>query len=153
MINVEIYVKANDGQEDQFFTFIALIHKAESIAELRMDPYDFYQKHDFMNRIPSFPHHEIELITNVWDYKNANQINFYHSELSKGYFIPKTRNMATEKEAIEVFQLWGLATAYSIATKRDFSGVLNNFKASPETIKVLDGMGVRMICDPIIKNC
>ncbi len=153
MINVEIYVKASNGKEDKFFTFIAQIHKAESINELKMDPDDFYRKHDFLNQIPDFPHHEIELITNVWDYKTSNQISFYHSESTKRYFVPKTKRLKTEKEAIEVFMLWGLATAYTIATNRDFSGVLNNFKASPETIEVLAGMGAVMVCDPVVKNC
>lgn len=105
--------------------FKALIHCAKSDDELKLQTDDFYMKFRSNNDLPSFPHHEVQLLNleselqyakRIWN--NEEQIIPLHIHYSdkpdRHPFMCWPGDLPTEKDAIASWELWCLGSIWSL---------------------------------------
>ncbi len=114
-MNIKISVSTGEPRPD---VFIATIHRATSPAELQMDPKEFYEK--FCGSIPQGAHHELELLTDLSTHPYQALIHTHWSARAGKRFVCWTGQLQTETQAISMFRIWCVGTAYTLKHGKDF---------------------------------
>lgn len=109
---------------DKRVDFCAFVHKTEEDSQRLLD-LDFYRE---FGEVPIGTHHEIELCTDVWTHRHWAKIHFRKSKTNGVRFVCYPKAIPSIEKVREVFDLWCVGTAFTMATGRDFQEVLNGDK-------------------------
>ncbi len=134
----------NINTTDHHYRFIGDIHIATKDEELNLDLQLFYMTYRSEGDLISFPHHEIEIITDCSGFEHSSKLHIHKSEKTNKPFVCWTSDIKTIADAEKVFRLWCVGTVYTLITGNDFATIFyeaktqdNYFKKMAEEYKIV----------------
>ncbi len=110
------------------FKFTGIIHTANKEQDLLLSPEKFYIPFRPEANIPSFPHQEIEIISDLSGLEYSSKLHIHTSEINNKRFVCWTEDIKTIEDAKKVFRLWSIGSVYTLITGEDFAQVFYQAK-------------------------
>ena len=128
--HMQLHVTVAQPTSDKSISLKLQVHRAESVSGLLMEPDEFYQEWRPDKALPTFPHHEIEIIDmacegigmqKIWD-QHYPKLHIHTPVGTQRRFICYTPDVPDHDELNLVVEMWAIGSFWAILNGTDFAG-------------------------------